>query len=380
MFRFWPPSSFSRGLAVSAQQIRQFRYTVHQPNKNNYLIRNITFVGVGSLSAFLAFSAISTHRQLDRFQQYTYSSRGTRIIPSWEDLKQQWHLLQNGSVTRQMIEQRRKCRALCEKYLALAPPFIRDQVERLCNGWHGMSDNQRVTWLIIGLNAVVFGAWRIPSLQRQMNIWFVDHALTRHSVTMLTACFSHQSTLHFAANMYAFHSFAPTLMDKMGGGPEHFLAFYLSAGMFSSLFSRLMRPWLMSGGGMMQGSLGASGALFAMLGVLAWQSPNDRLQLIFLPAVTFTAMQGLAGLMVVDAVGLAMRSTVFDHCAHLGGALVGLAYARFCMDSANNNFIFNNNYNNNMGNQSASVPVWPGCQRFTYNWWGAVYGNRSNKN
>lgn len=52
---------------------------------------------------------------------------------------------------------------------------------------------------------------------------------------MVMSMFSHYNLWHLAANMYVLHSFSSTAVAYLGR--EHFLAVYLSAGVFSSAFS-----------------------------------------------------------------------------------------------------------------------------------------------
>jgi rhomboid-like protein len=349
---------------ASSLKISQFRtFSLWQQSAvkisraRNYFPRHASFVAGSSLSAFFIFSAINTHEQLKQFQQSTFSSRGIRLLPSWEDLGHRWFLLRNGTRARAQ-EQYARCREWTAKYLSLAPPLLREYAELICTRWHALSTNERAVWTIIAINTLVFIGWRVSALQRVMNWAFVDRPFTKKSYTMLTACFSHQSPLHLAANMYALHSFAPPLMASIG--MEQFIAVYLSSGMFSSLFSRYVRPMVSVPN---QGSLGASGALFAVLAVFAALHPDDRLQLIFLPMVTFTAMQGLLGMMAFDAGCLLLGRTMFDHSAHLGGAFAGLVYARFMMSAKNNN----------SDHSDAEFPLWSACQRLTYQMWVNFY-------
>ncbi len=73
-------------------------------------------------------------------------------------------------------------------------------------------------------------------------------------------------------------------------------------------------------------SLGASGAILAVLAMFAAASPDSRLTIVFLPMITVAASTGLKGLMMLDAAGIVSGWRLFDHAAHLGGALFGLAW------------------------------------------------------
>jgi rhomboid-like protein len=52
--------------------------------------------------------------------------------------------------------------------------------------------------------------------------------------------------------------------------------------------------------------------------------PDAKLQIIFLPFFTFSAENAVYGLLAFDALGLVLGWKMFDHAAHLGGALFGM--------------------------------------------------------
>lgn len=71
------------------------------------------------------------------------------------------------------------------------------------------------------------------------------------------------------------------------------------------------------------------------MGMLAYtccKYPNSHLSLILVPGWSFTAQNGLLGVMLFDAVGLMVMmfpmwfgfNTPFDHAGHLGGCLFGV--------------------------------------------------------
>ena len=110
-------------------------------------------------------------------------------------------------------------------------------------------------------------------------------------------------------------------------GKEQFLAFYASTLCFSSLASLSYKYWLSrrAFSSSVAGSVGASGALYGLLGVL-WHLPGLRVSLIFLPGIQIPLQVATAGLAVFDLVGMARGLQVFDHAAHLGGLAFGWLY------------------------------------------------------
>ncbi|KAH7964794.1 hypothetical protein HPB49_001383 [Dermacentor silvarum] len=71
-------------------------------------------------------------------------------------------------------------------------------------------------------------------------------------------------------------------------------------------------------------SLGASGAILAVVGALCLQYPDAQLSILFLPFFTFSAAAALKGVLVFDTAGMLLRWRLLDHAAHLGGTLFGV--------------------------------------------------------
>lgn len=132
--------------------------------------------------------------------------------------------------------------------------------------------------------------------------------------------------------MIALYSFGPIVYRSLS--KEEFLAFYLSAGVFSSYVSHVfsLRRFGMDGSSL-KPSLGASGALFGMLGYTSFQHPDMNVGIMLIPGISFPLRYALPGLMAVDAIGILRSWSLFDHYAHLGGALVGLTYGAYGHDN-----------------------------------------------
>ncbi|XP_016089101.1 presenilins-associated rhomboid-like protein, mitochondrial [Sinocyclocheilus grahami] len=135
---------------------------------------------------------------------------------------------------------------------------------------------------------------------------------------MLLSTFSHYSLFHMAANMYVLWSFSSSIVNMMG--KEQFMALYLSAGVISTFVSYVSKTAM----GRFGPSLGASGAIMAVLAAVCTKMPEAKLAIIFLPMYTFTAGNALKALVALDTTGLILGWRFFDHAAHLGGALFGM--------------------------------------------------------
>lgn len=191
--------------------------------------------------------------------------------------------------------------------------------EELHQWWIALPDSEKLFIPICFLNCLVFAAWRIPALQPTMLIWFASNPGARATcLPMILSTFSHYSLFHLGANMFVLHSFMGPAIRLLG--QEQFLAVYLTSGVFTSLASYLYKV----GVGRMGYSMGASGAICAVLGIFGTVMPDAHLHIIFLPMITFTASTAIKGMMALDAAGMVMGWRFFDHAAHLSGILFGI--------------------------------------------------------
>jgi len=231
-------------------------------------------------------------------------------------------------------------------------------------------EGRRLCWKICLLNTAVWVAWQLPKLQQFMRHSFTHHPLSGLSYTLLTSVFSHKAFFHLLFNSFALASFgsAATVyltheqVHSASGLQEstptwHFLAFFVSAGLFSGLVShvaatRILFPRLVSQltppttaavtaakalpkTARLLGrrptmdilpSLGASGAIYAAVSLTALGFPNSDISLLFLPIFSIPIQWGVGALVMVDIVGIFRGWRMFDHYAHVGGAAFGAFY------------------------------------------------------
>lgn len=197
-----------------------------------------------------------------------------------------------------------------------------DWREALSSWWAGLPQGHRLFWPIAGLNLLVWCAWRLPSLEPTMLRLFMCSVPSRGatSLPLLLSTFSHISALHLGVNMFVLHSLTPMLGEALGS--HQLLALYLSGGVMSSWASCLAKV----ASGRHTRSLGASGAILTLFGVFACLSPESRMQVVFLPFFTFSALTAVKALALTDSVGLLAGWKLFDHACHLAGLGAGLGY------------------------------------------------------
>lgn len=200
---------------------------------------------------------------------------------------------------------------------------------------HGAFKNHfiEVTNLVSGIvviNAFVYVLWKIPRIYPFMQRYFLCSPCKEQSVLgSIFAAFSHENFLHLFCNMYVLLSFSTVTLSMFG--KEQFLGVYLSGAAVSSFVSMCNKvAWKIP-----TPSVGASGAICALIGATCLTYPDSQLSIAFIDQIiphSFTAQSGLLGLITFDTLGVIFRWRFFDHAAHLGGTLFGIWYMKYGQD------------------------------------------------
>ncbi|BFZ06134.1 hypothetical protein BsWGS_09173 [Bradybaena similaris] len=198
--------------------------------------------------------------------------------------------------------------------------------DHLNSTWNKLTSGKKMIVGIIAANVGVFLLWRVPSFRPTMTRYFSSSA--HHPLpSMILSTFSHISVVHLCLNMYVLWSFASVAVNFLG--IEQFAAFYVSAGTVSSLASMvssklLRRPF--------SASVGASGAILALLGAVCVTYPTAQLSIALVGNIfphSFSADTGMKSIIAFDTVGLALGWKFLDHAGHLGGMMFGLLYIKY---------------------------------------------------
>jgi len=196
---------------------------------------------------------------------------------------------------------------------------------------------------ILGLNLVVFGLHYVAKPQWMFAHFFTswDHVFkVRYFHTLLTNVFSHSSVTHLAFNCIAFASISPLVVSVMGD--KHFTAFYLGAGVVSSFIGNIISVFAAPAGrhrsiARARPALGASGAIFAILGVI-WLIFPERQYTLFLIPKPFRADEMVPTLGLFDMMGIVYdrfcyrfgrQPSPLGHGAHFSGLVFGYSYAKW---------------------------------------------------
>ncbi|MBX4196128.1 rhomboid family intramembrane serine protease [Candidatus Pacearchaeota archaeon] len=140
---------------------------------------------------------------------------------------------------------------------------------------------------------------------------FILDANAYHQVwRLLTAIFLHAGTAHLIANLFALALFGSLLEGVVGG--KRFLIIFFVSGILANFIALYAYP----------SSLGASGAIFGVIGTLAVMRPFLVVWAFGLPMPLIVA----AAIWVIgDAIGVFVPSGI-GHIAHLSGVIVGIIF------------------------------------------------------
>jgi membrane associated rhomboid family serine protease len=188
-----------------------------------------------------------------------------------------------------------------------------------------------VTTLIILINGWVFFQ-ELAHGDRFVYLWSaipVRIVHGHHWITLLTSMFMHASWMHIIGNMIYLWAFGREIEDAMGAG--RFAAFYLCGGLVAMMAQILGDPYSRIP------SLGASGAIAAVMGAFLVTFPKDRIRAIlfffifirvtYIPAALLIGFWFLIQLFNVGMVAQVKTGGV-AYLAHIGGFLFGVVMAR----------------------------------------------------
>ncbi len=169
------------------------------------------------------------------------------------------------------------------------------------------------SYIIIGITVLIF------LLQSALNPWLTNYfqlsmgTLPTQPWGLVTSIFLHASILHLFFNMLALFFFGPTLERRIGS--TNFLMLYLGSGVLAGLAQIIMFPHYPV--------IGASGAIFGVLGALTVLMPDMTVYLYIVPlkmkyVTILFAILDLYPILTGSGDGIA-------HIAHLTGLAIGLA-------------------------------------------------------
>lgn len=194
-------------------------------------------------------------------------------------------------------------------------------IKKITRWWQYLHFHDKFFYSIVGINGVIYLCWKSKQFHPLMIKHFLSSPSTGSTSSLLLCTFSHIEMWHLAINMFVFWSFVPSFVYFTGR--ENSWPFYLTAGTFSAMIGHYYKLFTKLHS---IPSLGASGALLAIVSVVVLHSPDSKVYIIFLPFIPIPAYMGLTGVVLFDIMGLIRGWRVFDHAAHLGGVIFGVIY------------------------------------------------------
>jgi membrane associated rhomboid family serine protease len=184
-----------------------------------------------------------------------------------------------------------------------------------------------VTWVLIGLNVLVFVA-ELATLRSGENIVYgASGAVGDQGILygpyvaagewwrLVTSGFLHAGLIHIGMNMYVLYRIGPQLERLLGS--MRFTGLYIASLLAGSLGVMLLSPY--------SPTLGASGAIFGLLGAAAAFQISQRINLW---------QSGLGQLILINLVITFTLGAYISIGGHLGGIIGGgaVGYALFTLE------------------------------------------------
>jgi membrane associated rhomboid family serine protease len=183
--------------------------------------------------------------------------------------------------------------------------------------------------IIIAINVILFIIFTILLSTNLISLDFI--AIKPANIiqglylwTFLTSMFMHAGFFHLFVNMFSLF-FVGSLIEKIVG-KKRYVNFYLLAGIFSSLLFVATSLFIPSD--FNSYAVGASGALFGLIGLMMLLTPDLKVYIMFIPIpikIKYAAPGMLIALWAISIAG----NIPLGNIAHLGGLIAGLLYGLY---------------------------------------------------
>ena len=139
--------------------------------------------------------------------------------------------------------------------------------------------------------------------------------------TFITSMFMHGGFFHLLVNMLSLY-FVGSLIERILGR-QRYLFVYVASGIFASLLFVLFAYFGLENLNVF--AVGASGALFGLIGLLIILTPNLSVYVMFIP-IPIKMKYAAPGMLVLLWIISAAGNIPIGNIAHLGGLVFGLMY------------------------------------------------------
>lgn len=178
-------------------------------------------------------------------------------------------------------------------------------------GYRGFS--MTPIWVLLAINFIFFIAYLIKENLIISTFGFTPGEFLNQPWTIVTNMFIHVSVWHILFNMLMLYFFGSYLLGLVG--ETKFLVVYFVGGIVGNLLFFALAPDYFT-------AVGASGAVYAIMGTMAVMRPRLKVLIWFLVPVDLWILVIILGALIVAS---ETTSTNIAWQAHLGGLAVGLA-------------------------------------------------------
>ncbi|MEM4296329.1 MAG: rhomboid family intramembrane serine protease [Candidatus Anstonellales archaeon] len=153
------------------------------------------------------------------------------------------------------------------------------------------------------------------------SLYFLPSNAINEPWRFITSIFLHAGFLHLFLNLYAFILFGSILEKRVG--PIEIIKIFLLSGISGSLFYYLATLLNINPG---LPALGASGAVFGIMGATAVFFPNLVIFIWFMP---MRMKQAVIFWFILEFLSTFNINSGIASAAHLGGLVIGYLYAKY---------------------------------------------------
>ncbi|MCF7910238.1 rhomboid family intramembrane serine protease [Candidatus Pacearchaeota archaeon] len=186
-----------------------------------------------------------------------------------------------------------------------------------------ISMNTLLILINVAVFIIIFSLWIFGVISQD---WFAISPANilsgNYLWTFITSMFMHAGFFHLFVNMFSMF-FVGSLVEKILG-QKRYLYFYLVSGLFAGAFF-VLASFLFFSAELNTYAVGASGALFALVGLLVILTPNLPVYVMFIP-IPVKMKYAAPGLLVVLWLISIGANIPIGNTAHLGGLIAGLIY------------------------------------------------------
>jgi membrane associated rhomboid family serine protease len=187
-------------------------------------------------------------------------------------------------------------------------------------------DSISLNTLLIIVNVLAFAVFTLLTAFNVIPLDFValkpsNILEAKYLWTFITSMFMHAGFFHLFVNMFSL-LFVGSLIERIIGR-KRYLWFYLLSGLFAGLFFVLSA--LVFTSDLNAYAVGASGALFGLIGLMMVMTPNLPVYVMFIPIPIKIKYAAPGMLLILWLISIAGNVPI-GNTAHLGGLIAGLAY------------------------------------------------------